>query len=150
MFKKLILILCVVLGACGLETYQSGDLPELKRLKSIQVGDTQEKVIRVLGTPNYISDKVEGVENLFIYAQTQKESRMFFNPKITSQEVFVYVFDSNNQVKRIAHLTQEDMQSVSYQGSETELGGKQKPIWTELAENFGKYNAGGQDSTIRR
>ncbi len=150
MFKKLILVCCLTLSACGLETYQSGDLPEVKRLESIKKGDSKDKVLRVLGTPNYISSKEEGVEDLFIYAQTQKESRIFFNPEIVDEEVYVFVFDNNNKVKRTAHLTKADMQSVDFESETTEIGGEKRSVWSELAENFGKYNAGGQDSTVRR
>ena len=150
MFKKLIMIFCLTLSACGLENYQSGDLPAIKRLESIQKGDTKEKVLRVLGTPNYISTKNEGVEDLYLYAQTHKESYLFFNPRITSQDVYVYVFDKNDKVVRTAHLTKDDMQSVSYESDTTDVGGEQRSVLSELAENFGKYNAGGQDSSIRR
>ncbi len=150
MFKKILLLFCFALSACGLENYQSGDLPSLKRLESIQKGDTKEKVERVLGTPNYASIKDEGTEDLYIYAQTNKSSRIFFNPAIIQQDVYVYVFDNNQKVKRIAHLNQEDIQKVSYESDYTDVGGEKLSVWEQLAENFGKYNAGGQDSSVRR
>lgn len=150
MFKKLILIFCLTLTACGLETYQSGDLPAIKRLESVKPGDTKDKVVRVLGTPNYISTPNEGTEDFYLYAQTKKESHLFFNPAITDQDVYVFVFDKNDKVKRTAHLTKEDMKSVSYESDTSEVGGKERSVLAELADNFGKYNAGGQDSTVRR
>ena len=150
MFKKILLLFCFTLSACGLETYQSGDLPALKRLESIKKGDTKEKVERVLGTPNYASIKAEGTEDLYIYAQTNKSSQIFFNPAVVQQDVYIYVFDKNQKVKRIAHLDMNDMQKVSYDSNYTDLGGEKLSVWEQLAENFGKYNAGGQDSTTRR
>ena len=150
MFKKLILIFCLMLGACGLETYQSGDLPEIKRLESIQKGDSKEKVWRVLGTPNYTSSPNEGVEDLMIYAQIKKESRVFFNPEIVDEDTYVYIFDDTGKVKDIHHFTQKDMKQVSFETATTEIGGETKSVWEELANNFGRYNAGGQDSTVRR
>lgn len=150
MFKKLIVIFCFVLSACGLETYQSGDLPATKRLQSIKVGDSKEKLVRVLGTPNYTSTKAEGTEDLYIYAQTQKESRVFLNPEIVTQDVYVFVFDKNDKVKRTAHLDKTHMKDVPYESDITDVGAKEQSVWSELAENFGKYNAGGQDSSIRR
>ena len=150
MFKKILLLFCFVLSACGLENYQSGDLPALKRLESIKKGDSKEKVERVLGIPNYASVKDEGTEDLYIYAQTNKSSRIFFNPAVVQQDVDVYVFDKNQKVKRIAHLDMNDMQKVSYESNYTDLGGEKMSVFEQLVENFGKYNAGGQDSSVRR
>lgn len=150
MFKKILLLFCFTLSACGLESYQSGDLPATKRLESIKKGDSKEKVERVLGVPNYASTKAEGTEDLYIYAQTNKSSRIFFNPKVVQQDVYVYVFDNKQKVKRIAHLDMDDMQKVSYEAQYTDLGGEKLSVWEQLAENFGKYNAGGQDSSVRR
>ena len=96
MFKKILLLFCFALSACGLETYQSGDLRAIKRLQSIKNGDSKEKVERVLGVPNYASTKAEGTEDLYIYAQTNKSSRIFFNPSIISQDVYDFVFYNNN------------------------------------------------------
>ena len=150
MFKKILLLFCFVLSACGLENYQSGDLPALKRLESIKKGDSKEKVERVLGIPNYASVKDEGTEDLYIYAQTNKSSRIFFNPAVVSQDVYVYVFDKKQKVQRIAHLNKDDMQKVSYESNYTDLGGEKMSVFEQLVENFGKYNAGGQDSSVRR
>ena len=150
MFKKLIFIFCFALTACGLETYQSGDLPAIKRLESIKKGDSKEKVERLLGSPNYASIPSEGTEDLYIYAQTKKSSRIFFNPSITEQDVYVFVFDENQNVKRTAHLDINDIQKVSFESEITDIGGEKLSVWEQLADNFGKYNAGGQDSSIRR
>lgn len=150
MFKKILLLFCFTLSACGLENYQSGDLPATKRLESIKKGDSKEKVKRVLGVPNYASSKAEGTEDLYIYAQTNKSSQIFFNPKVVQQDVYVYVFDNAQKVKRIAHLDMNDMKNVTYEAQYTDLGGEKLSVWEQLAENFGKYNAGGQDSSVRR
>jgi outer membrane protein assembly factor BamE (lipoprotein component of BamABCDE complex) len=150
MFKKLIFIFCFALTACGLETYQSGDLPAIKRLESIKKGDSKEKVERVLGVPNFASTPAEGTEDLYIYAQTKKSSRIFFNPDIVEQDVYVFVFDKNQNVKRTAHLDMQDIQDVAYESEITDIGGEKLSVWEQLADNFGKYNAGGQDSTVRR
>ena len=151
MFKivfMLVSILC--LTACGLEKYKTSDLPASARLESIKVGDSKEKVLRVLGTPNYTSTKAEGVDDLMIYAQTNKSSRVFFNPKATDQDVYLFVFNSKGVVSEAKHLTLDDAKKVAYESKETPVEGKNLSVLEQLAENFGKYNAGGNDSTIRR
>ncbi len=150
MFKKILLLLCLCVAGCGLETYQSGDLPALKRLESIKVGDSKEKVLRVLGTPSYASSTQEGTDDLMIYAQTNKSSRLFFNPKATDQDIYLFVFNTQGSVAETKHLTLEDAKKVAYESKTTPVEGKDLSILEQLAENFGRYNAGGNDSTIRR
>lgn len=150
MFKKILLLFCLCVAGCGLETYQSGDLPARKRLESIKVGDSKDKVLRVLGTPNYTSSKAEGTDDLMIYAQTNKSSRVFFNPKATDQDVYLFVFNSKGVVSEAKHLTLDDAKKVAYESKETAVEGKNLSVLEQLAENFGRYNAGGNDSTIRR
>ena len=150
MFKKIILLFCLCVCGCGLETYQSGDLPATKRLESIKVGDSKEKVLRVLGTPNYTSSREEGTDELMIYAQTNKSSRLFFNPKATNQDVYLFMFNNKGIVQETKHLTLEDAKKVAYESKTTPVEGKNLSVFEQLAENFGKYNAGGNDSTVRR
>ena len=150
MFKKIILLFCLCVAGCGLETYQSGDLPTTKRLESIKVGDSKDKVLRVLGTPNYTSTKTEGTGDLMIYAQTNKSSRLFFNPKITNQDVYLFVFNEKGVVNETKHLTLDDINKVAYESKTTPVEGKNLSVLEQLAENFGRYNAGGNDSTVRR
>ena len=150
MFKKLILLFCLCVAGCGLEKYQNGDLPTQKRLESIKVGDAKEKVIRVLGTPNYTSVSAEGTDDLVIYAQAHKKSNLFFNPVTTEQDVYLFVFNKKGQVQQIKHFTLADAKAIPYDPETTAIEGKNLSIFEQLAENFGKYNAGGNDSTLRR
>ena len=150
MFKKILLLFCLFIAGCGLETYQSGDLPAKKRLESIKKGDSKEKVLRVLGTPSYTSNKNEGTKDLMIYAQTHKSSRLFLNPEPTEQDVYLFVFDEKEILIEKKHLTLDDANKVAYESKITPVEGKNLSVLEQLAENFGRYNAGGNDSTIRR
>ena len=150
MFKKILLLFCLCVAGCGLETYQSGDLPTVKRLESIKIGDSKDKVLRVLGTPSYTSSPNEGTDELMIYAQTNKSSRLFFNPKPINQDVYLFVFNKKGVITETKHLTLEDAKKVAYESKTTPVEGKNLSVLEQLAENFGRYNAGGNDSTIRR
>ncbi len=150
MFKIIFCTLSVLcLTACGLEKYKSSDLPASARLESVKVGDTKDKVLRVLGTPNYESNPAEGVGDILFYAQAKKESRLFLDPKLVERDIYVYTF-KNDKVQDIQHLTLEDAQKVPYESDTTKIGGKELSVLQQLAENFGRYNAGGNDSTTRR
>ena len=150
MFKVVFLALSILsLTACGLEKYKSSDLPASARLESVKVGDTKEKVLRVLGTPNYESTATEGVGDILFYAEAKKESRVFFDPETVARDIYVYAF-RNNKVVEIQHLTLDDAQHVAYESNTTQVGGKELSVLQQLADNFGRYNAGGHDSTQRR
>lgn len=150
MFKIVFLFLSVLcLTACGMEKYKTSDLPASARIEAIKEGDSKEKVLRVLGTPNYESNEAEGVGDLFFYAQAKKESRLFFDPKLVERDIYVYTF-TNNKVSKIQHLTMNDAQKVAYESDTTKVGGKELSVLKQLTDNFGRYNAGGHDSTTRR
>ena len=150
MFKVIFLFASVLcLTSCGLEKYKSSDLPASARLESVKLGDSKEKVLRVLGTPNYESNEAEGVEDLFFYAEAKKESRIFFDPQVVTRDIYVYTF-TKGKVSDIQHLTLDDAQKVAYESDTTKVGGKELSVLKQLAENFGRYNAGGNDSTQRR
>mgnify|MGYP002627208188 CR=1 FL=1 len=48
------------------------------------------------------------------------------------------------------NLTLDDAQKVAYESDTTKVGGKELSVLKQLADNFGRYNAGGHDSTQRR
>ena len=147
MFKVIFLFASVLcLTSCGLEKYKSSDLPASARLESVKLGDSKEKVLRVLGTPNYESNEAEGVGDLFFYAEAKKESRIFFDPQVVTRDIYVYTF-TKGKVSDIQHLTLDDAQKVAYESDTTKVGGKELSVLKQLAENFGRYNAGGNDST---
>ena len=150
MFKVVFCVFSILcLTACGLEKYKSSDLPASARLESIKVGDNKEKVLRVLGTPNYESNNTEGVGDLMFYAEAKKESRIFFDPKVVERDIYVYTF-KNGKVSDIQHLTLDDAQKVIYESDTTKVGGKELSVLQQLADNFGRYNAGGHDTAQRR
>ena len=150
MFKTIFCFLGILcLTACGLEKYKSSDLPASARLESVKVGDSKEKVLRVLGTPNYESNAAEGVGDVLFYAEAKKESCIFFDPKVVERDVYVYTFQKG-KVSDIQHLTLDDAKNVAYESDITKVGGKELSVLQQLADNFGRYNAGGHDSTQRR
>lgn len=148
MFKKLI-TLCLIftplfLGAC--ETYQSGDLPATSRLNAIKTGShTKEQVLRILGTPMYEEPK----ENFVMYAKIRKKSRAFLEPKEFERDIYVFYFDKNDIVKNQKHLTLADANNVDFVSDVTPTQHKELSITEQLIQNFGRYDAGGRDSTTR-
>ncbi|MBQ7413421.1 MAG: outer membrane protein assembly factor BamE [Alphaproteobacteria bacterium] len=152
MKKKVIGILLsgMLLSACGLESYPAGDLPTQARLNAIAVGDSKEKVVRVLGTPALENTPMPDGTSFIIYAQNLKESRAFLEPKEVKRDVYVYFFNNKDILTEQKHLTLADKQSVSYDASQTDVGGRELSVLDQIVQNFGRYNTGSQDSSVRR
>ncbi|MBQ3034814.1 MAG: outer membrane protein assembly factor BamE [Alphaproteobacteria bacterium] len=152
MFKKLIYLSLLsgtmLLSACGLETYQSGDLPSQKRLNMITPGYPQEKVIDLLGSP--IFENKIGNESFYIYFKTKKENRAFFHPQEIERDIYVISFNKNKTVKSIEHLTLEDGNDIVFDEAYTKVTGKELSVMEQLVKNFGRYDAGGRDSSQRQ
>ena len=152
MMKKMSFAFWLMLGvsACGLEYYPAGDLPTQARLNAVQIGNTKEKVLRILGTPATESVAFQDGSSFIVYSQNLKESRAFLNPKEIKRDVYVYYFDSNDKLIQQKHLTLSDKKTISFDETETPVGGKELSIIEQLIQNFGRYNSGAQDSSIRR
>lgn len=155
MFKSFVKIGCffamAATAACGLETHQSGDLPTKARLNAVRTGHTKEAVVRLLGQPAYRAGVADGVKDgsFFVYAKIRKESRAFLDPKETDREIYVISFNAQNKVTDVTYLTAADGIDVSYDPTETKAGGRELSTLEQIAKNFGRYDAGGRDSTAR-
>lgn len=151
--KKRIGIFFVLLGllsACGLESYPGGDLPTQARLSAIKKGDSKEKVLQVLGSPATQNTTLSDGTAFLVYAQNLKKSRAFLDPKEVKRDVYVYYFDKNSKLTDFQHLTLDDAKKISYDSSETKVEGRELSLLDQIVQNFGRYNTGSGDSSVRR
>lgn len=147
MFKKLIVFAAFCsLTACGLETYSGGELPPPSRLARIKPGQTYDHVVETLGPPGFES-KADG---LLVYARNKKSSRVFWDPEETERDVHIYAFDKAGKLTGVRRLTLADGKAVPYNPRATAVSDKELSVLRQLADNFGKYDAGGTDSSVRR
>ena len=150
MKQTLILSLFMGLVGCGLEQYPAGDVPTTARLNAVHIGDSREKVLRVLGTPATVSPDSVGPGGFIVYARNLKSSRAFLEPAEVERDVYAYYFDSDDKLVAQEHLTLADARSLGYDSSQTPTGGKELSVMDQLIQNFGRYNTGSQDSSVRR
>lgn len=152
MFKKLIytsfILSAVLLGGCGLETYQSGDLPSRKRLDLMKPGFTKAQTVDLLGEPSF-KNKI-GADDFYIYSKVIKKSQMFFEPKEVERDIYVISFNQQGIVTDIQHLTLKDGNKVAFDEEVTRVKGKELSVMEQLIKNFGRYDAGGRDSSVRQ
>ncbi len=150
MFKKLILwgvfFISIGLSGCGLETYQSGDLPPQSRLSAIKTNvHSKEQVFRMLGTPVFVNEQ----DNFVVYGKIRKKSQAFMDPEEFEREIYVFYFDKNDLLKKKELLTLNEAQTVSYVSDTTPTQHRELSITEQLVQNFGRYDAGGRDSATR-
>ena len=138
-----------LLTACGLETYPGGDLPTNARLSAVKKGDSQEKVLQILGAPATQSIPLSDGTSFLVYAQNLKSSRAFMEPKEIKRDVYVYYFDKNAKLTEQKHLTLDNAQKISYDTTETTVEGRELSILDQIVQNFGRYNTGSSDSSVR-
>lgn len=152
MFKNLIhsflFFSAIALSGCGFEVYQSGDLPSQPRLDLIKPGFPQEKVVDLLGSP--IFENKIGNDSFYIYARSKKENRAFMKPEEIERDVYVITFTPQKTVKVVEHVTLTDGNYVAFDESYTKVAGKELSVMEQLVKNFGRYDAGGRDSSVRQ
>ncbi len=152
MFKKLIytsFILSVfLLGGCGLETYQSGDLPSQKRLDLVRPGFTRAQTVDLLGEPSF-RNKI-GADDFYVYSKVIKKSQAFWEPKEVERDIYVVTFNRAGIVTDMQHLTLKDGKTIAYDDTISPVRGKELSVVEQLVKNFGRYDAGGRDSSVRQ
>lgn len=150
MFKKLIfsgIASCLMLSACGLETYHSGDLPAKTRLNVVQPKkQTKEQVLRILGTPSFEIPET----NTLVYMRQVKESQAFLKPKEVERDIYIFSFDDSGKLLKKEHLTLADGQKIAFDETVTDTQKKELSVMKQLIQNFGRYDAGGKDSSVRQ
>ncbi|MDY6407480.1 MAG: outer membrane protein assembly factor BamE [Pseudomonadota bacterium] len=139
----------VLLTACGLESYPGGDLPTSARLSAVKSGDSKEKVVRILGTPATENIDLSDGTSFVVYAQNLKSSRAFMEPKEVQRDIYIYYFDTNDKLAKSNHLTLDDARRIAYDSSETRVEGRELSLLDQIVQNFGRYNTGAGDSSVR-
>ena len=150
--KKYIGTIIVAMGlltACGLESYPGGDLPTNARLSAVKKGDSKEKVVQILGSPATESVTLSDGTSFVVYAQNLKSSRAFMEPTEVKRDVYVYYFDKKGKMTEKQHLTLDDARNLSYDSSETKVEGRDMSVLEQIVQNFGRYNTGSSDSSVR-
>ena len=75
---------------------------------------------------------------------------MFFEPKEVERDIYVISFNQQGIVTDIQHLTLKDGNKVAFDEEVTRVKGKELSVMEQLIKNFGRYDAGGRDSSVRQ
>jgi outer membrane protein assembly factor BamE (lipoprotein component of BamABCDE complex) len=134
-------LIALGLAACQPTIDQRGNLPDQKRLATIEPGvTTKEMVSKTLGTPSSIStfnDKT------WYYISRRTEQTAFFEPDVLDQQVIVVAFDDGGVVRDVQHLNLADSRPVDPSSRETPSAGRELGFVEQLLGNLGKFNTNG-------
>ncbi len=133
--------IAIALAACQPTIDQRGNLPDQKRVATIEPGvTTKQEVSQILGTPSSVSTFSD---RTWYYISRRTEQTAFFQPEVLDQQVVVVGFDEGGVVRDVQHLNLADSRPVDPSTRETPSAGKELGFVEQLLGNLGKFNSAG-------
>jgi outer membrane protein assembly factor BamE (lipoprotein component of BamABCDE complex) len=131
----------LALASCQPTIDQRGNLPDQKKIASIEPGvTTKEMVTQILGSPSSVSTFSD---RTWYYISRRTEQTAFFDPQVLDQEVVVVAFNDGGVVRDVQRLNLADGRQVSPVARETPSAGRELGFMEQLIGNLGKFNTAG-------
>ncbi|MBR2034325.1 MAG: outer membrane protein assembly factor BamE [Alphaproteobacteria bacterium] len=143
--SKFLLAACAALSlsACSSSkvdewfTSHTGNMPSEERIAQISKGDSQDKVLDVLGAPSGV---VSLDKNTWIYMSSAVRRIAFMAPTEVDRDVLTIRFDNAGRVVEITRLDKECGQEVNIIEDETEAPGQDPGFFRKYFGGVGQYN----------
>lgn len=155
--NKIFISCCLAcfLGACSSAktdewfVAHNGNMPSEERIAEISEGDSQSKVLQVLGAPSTV---VSFDRNTWIYMSSDIKRVAFFAPEEVNRDVLTIRFNDEGEVVSLSRLGKEDGEQVKISTDETEAPGQEPGFFRKYFGGVGQYNPfgglGGSNSSI--
>ena len=132
------LFLCV-LSACSSDVFltHTGNMPSDDKIEQIKVGQTQNEVRDLLGSPSSI---VSLDENQWIYMSSTLKKVAFLEPKIVDRDVLTINFDNKGKVSKIVRLDETDGSKIKPDKDETASGGHKVGFFKKYFGGVGTFS----------
>ena len=115
----------------------NGNMPTEERISQISKGDSQDKVLDILGAPSSI---ISLDKNTWIYMSSDIKRVAFFAPKEVNRDVLTIRFDSNGKVSEISRHDNQKGEEVAFHSDETEAPGQEPGFFRKYFGGVGQYN----------
>lgn len=115
----------------------NGNMPTEERIAEISEGDTQDKVMQVLGAPSSI---VSLDRNTWIYMSSDIKRVAFFAPEEVNRDVLTIRFDDAGKVDSVSRLNKNNGQEVQISSDETAAPGENPGFFRKYFGGVGQYN----------
>ena len=128
------LILAVFLVGCTATVDYRGKCPEPEQLAKLKIGQSEEEVITLIGSPTNTSLYGER-KWYYIFKKTAKTS--FFDPTTLEEKIVVITFNDQGTVTNITETT-PDGRVISPLKHKTPTVGEDQTILQQVFSNFGR------------
>lgn len=123
-----------LITACSPKVEHLGKHPSDEALERVHVGDSQDQVMRALGSP---TTHVTLAPNEWLYIYKVTEGFAFLDPKIMDQAIVKVVFDGQGRVRAVDRL-QGRGQEISPITASTPAVGDDRTVLQQVFGNYGR------------
>lgn len=125
------------LAACAPQVSQHGHTIDPDSLARITPGTTsREEVARLLGSPSALATFEDG---RWYYVTQRRESRSFFQSRITEQDVVTVSFDDRGIVRNVERHGMDQAMAVDPEPDVTRTLGNELTLVEQLIGNIGRF-----------
>lgn len=135
----LLSLLLVFICACSSDVFlmHTGNMPSEDKVSQVKVGQTQDEVHEILGSPSSVSSLDE---NEWIYMSSTLKKVAFFKPKVMSRDVLAIRFDKKGKVSSIAYLDENSGAEIKPDKDQTQSGGHKIGFFKKYFGGVGTFS----------
>lgn len=116
---------------------RNGNMPTDDKIEQISKGDSQSKVLDVLGAPSSV---ISLDRNTWIYMSSEVKRVAFFAPTEVSRDVLTIRFDDAGKVSEVSRLDKSCGNEVAVNQDKTEAYGEKVGFFRKYFGGVGQYN----------
>lgn len=132
-------LLLVFTCACSSDVFlmHTGNMPSDDKVAQVKVGQTQDEVYALLGSPSSVSSLDE---NEWIYMSSTLKKAAFLTPKVIDRDVLAIRFDQKGKVSSIAHLDENSGAQIKPDEDQTQSGGHNPGFFKKYFGGVGTFS----------
>ncbi len=116
---------------------RNGNMPTDDKIEQINKGDSQAKVLDMLGAPSSV---ISLDKNTWIYMSSEVKRVAFFAPEEVDRDVLTIRFDDSGKVSEISRLDKSCGNEVAVNQDETIAHGEKLGFFRKYFGGVGQYN----------
>lgn len=132
------LFIALFLSACSSDVFlvHNGNMPTEDKIADVQLGQTKEDVVSILGSPSVVSSLNE---NEWLYMSSTVRKVAFFEPKILERDILTIQFDKDGKVTKISKLDEQNGKNITIDEEETLSEGHNPGFFKKYFGGVGQY-----------
>ena len=127
------------ISACSSDVFlmHTGNMPSDDQINEVKVGQTQDTVRELLGSPSSVSSLDE---NEWVYMSSTLKKVAFLTPKIMNRDILTIRFDKDGKVQKITRLDEKDGVLINPDKDETQSGGHNPGFFKKYFGGVGTFS----------